>query len=772
MGLMYMEKAIKIFTYCHKPCRTVETKFIKPLQVGAALSKKRLSMLHDDEGDNISDENARLCELTGQYWAWKNVKADYYGFMHYRRHFVFSEISEQPRTDGTVIFPSISDEYVRHIGLDDENIMSCIADCDLIIPPRVDVRNWGALNNEVQFSSLMNMHAREFCTVCDIVKKLYPEYKETVEKFRNGHYAYWFNMFIMRKELFYDYCKWLFTILEESGRSVEYANMNQAEQRTLAFMAERLFSIYVYKLIKDNPDLKIKHLKMTFIDDTEMDSGVNKLPVAPPQEFSIIKSYRELEEIGKIMVETLVSVIIPVYNEEKYLGQCLDSVLEQSLRRIEVICIDDGSTDSSLAILKEYREKDKRLKIIQQDNQYAGLARNNGMKMAKGKYLYFLDADDYLSNEDVLLRLVDAAEKNRAEIVTFLAQDAEGNAERGETLAPNMNSDLVAEKVEAFSAREVAQYLYQIYAGWAWDKLFKREFIEMSCLRFQKLRSSNDGFFVLIALALAERIIYVPDICISHRTAVKTSIVQNRDISPACCIKMIDGIYEELEKRHLLKIFRQSLDNYTLFFLMWHISSLTSEKGYLELYPLVVNKLESLMGECEANHFYDKELMAIWQFMRNASPWQFMLYRNRLEMLKTNNQGNVIRNLSTCVECLQHKIDEMKLQRHWRCKTEQLNGKRVAIYGAGVVGRDLFEQFNESKYINIVNWVDKNWERHQRTKFRISPIASLKENHNFDVVIIALSDPVVCVAVKKDLLTMGISAECIYLFPDLMDKKE
>lgn len=774
-----MGKTIKIFTYCHKPCRIVETEFIKPLQVGAALSKEKLPMLHDDEGENISRENGRLCELTGQYWVWKNVNADYYGFMHYRRHFVFSEISEQPRTDGTVSFPSFSDEYLRHIGLDDESIRSCIADYDLILPLRVDVRNWGAVNNEVQFSSLMNMHAREFSMVCDTIRELYPEYEETVEKFKNGHYAYWFNMFIMRKELFFDYCKWLFSILEVAGHRVEYENMNPAEQRTLAFMAERLFSIYVDKLIKESPDLKIKHLKMTFLDNTELDNAAYKLPAAPPQDFSIIKSYKELEEIGKVMVDTLVSVIIPVYNEEKYLGQCLDSVLEQSLHRIEVICVDDGSTDNSLKILDTYQKKDQRIKIVQQENQYAGAARNNGMKLAKGKYLYFLDADDYLSNEDVLLNLVDAAEKNRAEIITFLAQDAEGNAERGETLAPNMNSALLPEGLEVFSAKEVAGYLYQIYAGWAWDKLFKRDFIEKTRLRFQGLRSSNDGLFVLVALAMAERIIYVPEACISHRTAVKTSIVQNRDMSPACCVEMIAGIYEELEKRHLLKNFRQSLDNYTLFFLMWHISSLTSEKGYLELYPLVVNKLESLMGECEDNHFYNKELLVLWQFIRHASPWSFMLYRNRLEMLKTNNQGNVIRNQSSIIEDLnnyvmqlKNKIEEMKVRRHWRCQTAQLHGKRVAIYGAGAVGRDIFKQLSESQYITVVNWVDKKWEKYRETELQISPVTSLSDRRDFDVILIALSNPAVCLDVRKDLLAMGIDEECVYMFPDYIDKKE
>ena len=91
-----------------------------------------------------------------------------------------------------------------------------------------------------------------------------------------------------------------------------------------------------------------------------------------------------------------VSVIIPVYNTEMYLYQNIKSVLNQSLREIEVIAVDDGSTDGSFALLKEIEKKDSRLKVYQQKNLYAGAARNFGMSVAKGEFLVFLDSDDFL----------------------------------------------------------------------------------------------------------------------------------------------------------------------------------------------------------------------------------------------------------------------------------------------------------------------------------------------------------------------------------------
>lgn len=94
-------------------------------------------------------------------------------------------------------------------------------------------------------------------------------------------------------------------------------------------------------------------------------------------------------------MEVKISVIIPVYNVEKYLRECLDSVVNQTFKDIEIICVDDGSTDKSLEILQEYKRKDDRFVILQQRHSGAGAARNYGLKLAEGKYIQFLDSDDY-----------------------------------------------------------------------------------------------------------------------------------------------------------------------------------------------------------------------------------------------------------------------------------------------------------------------------------------------------------------------------------------
>lgn len=121
-----------------------------------------------------------------------------------------------------------------------------------------------------------------------------------------------------------------------------------------------------------------------------------------------------------------ISVIIPVFNVEKYLGECLDSVCSQSFEDIEIICVNDGSTDSSLDILEEYGKRDERIRIINQENQGLGASRNHGLKVAKGRYIYFLDSDDYVDLR-TLEKLHSNALSNDSDMVLFKFQKFGGD---------------------------------------------------------------------------------------------------------------------------------------------------------------------------------------------------------------------------------------------------------------------------------------------------------------------------------------------------------
>lgn len=282
---------VKIFVSYHKDGEILKSEILTPIHVGAAKSGIRLDMQRDDEGENISNKNDRYCELTAQYWAWKNVDADYYGFMHYRRHFAFREISNPVGLGGVTVIPRIDEAYKKNIGMSDNEIYACIRDYDIILPTPVDASSWGTLSNEVQFSCLDNLHAVDFDLTCQTVLELYPEYREALEEFRNGTMAYWYNMFVMRKEIFLDYSAWLFNILEHTELKIDFTYFSEQEMRSLAFMAERLLSVYLIKLLKDRPDLKVKHLKVTLLKNTDRLPDIR--PAFPENNVAIAVSCNE-----------------------------------------------------------------------------------------------------------------------------------------------------------------------------------------------------------------------------------------------------------------------------------------------------------------------------------------------------------------------------------------------------------------------------------------------------------------------------------------------
>lgn len=227
-----------------------------------------------------------------------------------------------------------------------------------------------------------------------------------------------------------------------------------------------------------------------------------------------------------------VSIIIPVYNAGKYLRECLDSVVNQTLKEIEIICVDDGSTDSSPQILREYAANDSRIKILQQQNRFAGTARNNGMAIARGKYLSFLDADD-IFDKSMLKKAFSRAEKYSAEIVLW------GGCTFAETLEKKERSKGILDfsllpKSKVFSPAEIADRLFQIGWGTPWNKLFLRSFVEKNALEFSETRTSNDIYFVFAAMSVAEKIAYLKKYPVFYRRTGKgESLQESFEKSPA-----------------------------------------------------------------------------------------------------------------------------------------------------------------------------------------------------------------------------------------------
>lgn len=272
-------KMIKIFVACHKPAFVLKNELLYPIQVGAALSENRIEgMLTDDTGENISKKNLMYCELTAQYWVWKNVTADYVGFFHYRRYMSFERVFPI-NNDGTL---SVGKNPTPYVEVDDirEDLSAykldevwmksviCRYSMFTILRERINTTVYR------QYCQFHNQKALD--CVIDILKKKYPEYKDAADEYLHSKEIYYMNMFIMKWELFAEYASWLFDILETYEKSEVYSEVAAVEKRLMGFLGERLFGIfYTFQRKKGVPCAELPYMMFYNTEIKHGSEGVN-----------------------------------------------------------------------------------------------------------------------------------------------------------------------------------------------------------------------------------------------------------------------------------------------------------------------------------------------------------------------------------------------------------------------------------------------------------------------------------------------------------------
>lgn len=235
-----MESAnVKIIVAAHKNYRMPSEEIYLPLQVGAE-GKEDLHFAKDNTGNNISDKNFCYCELTGLYWAWKNLDCKYLGLVHYRRHFKGKKHSK--------------DKFDKIIS--GEEISKLLKENRVILPKK---RHYYIETNRSQY--LHAHHAVGLTETQKVIDNYYPEYSKSFQKVMKRRSGHRFNMFIMEKELSDKYCEWLFDILGRVEENIDISSWDKSEQRVFGYLAERLIDVWL-----DKNDLKYKDIPYMYME--------------------------------------------------------------------------------------------------------------------------------------------------------------------------------------------------------------------------------------------------------------------------------------------------------------------------------------------------------------------------------------------------------------------------------------------------------------------------------------------------------------------------
>lgn len=251
-----------------------------------------------------------------------------------------------------------------------------------------------------------------------------------------------------------------------------------------------------------------------------------------------------------------VSVIVPVYKVEKFLPQCIDSILEQTLSNIEVILVDDGSPDGCPAICDGYADRYDFVHVIHQENQGLGESRNNGIKVAKGEYLGFVDSDDYIEPNYYEV-LYNAAKEKDADIVETETLDFDKNRAIPRVLSFESLKDITVtpETVESFFRD---YYFASTYKHNAWDKIYRREFVVNNNIRFgdNKTIYAEDTWFQLQAIFYYPKIVFAKGTHYRYRlrlTSITHNTAKNLVQRESLMINMYDELLETDRKHRLVE---------------------------------------------------------------------------------------------------------------------------------------------------------------------------------------------------------------------------
>ena len=286
-----------------------------------------------------------------------------------------------------------------------------------------------------------------------------------------------------------------------------------------------------------------------------------------------------------------ISIVVPVYNAEKYLDRCLTSLVEQTKKEIEIIIINDGSTDNSEKVIKKF--KDDRIKYIKNTNQGIGATRNEGIAKATGKYLMFIDSDDYLE-ENTCELLFNKAEKDNLDMVVcdFYRENETGEKKK--------------EKITTFentTIKETPELLYKINMS-PWNKLYKTKMIKDNNVYFEEDLKYEDTPFVFISMDKAKKIGKI-DKCLNHYIIHSNSETTVRDERCFDIFEIIRIVRDYFEDK---KYAKESLNRW----IIWIVTNFTIQQRNQEDIHIAMNfidhafnYLKAIVPDYKNNKYYE-----------------------------------------------------------------------------------------------------------------------------------------------------------------------
>ncbi len=441
-----------------------------------------------------------------------------------------------------------------------------------------------------------------------------------------------------------------------------------------------------------------------------------------------------------------VSVIVPIYNGEKYLRQCLNSLGDQTYGNIEIICVNDGSTDDTLNILSEYAQNDNRFIVVNQKNTGAGGARNAGLKIATGEFIIFIDSDDYVEKK-MLEESLCVLEETGADLLLFGVNtiDDKNEINKAEWL---LDVKGLGGKNLVYT-KDIYNKLFFITACNPWNKIFRASYLDELNILFGNTKRANDVFFVGLSLAASSKIAVLNKQMINYRmhsNSLQGTDTGDNDDYYIALKELKNGLeernlYDSVKGSFLRMALRQCVDKVWLCKSQYAIDRFETIKASLEFDSIDLDELKE----------QDYILYSKYKVCNQIKEIQTLSFVKKMY----DESFSVIGMYQECISELREDTADYEktiAKKHWRYRNlDQIKNKRIILYGAGDVGRDYYTQFADSS-VDVVSWIDKNWSN---LKNDISCIESIEAGitKDFDYIVIAIRNKEVVSQIKKRLIS-------------------
>lgn len=354
--------------------------------------------------------------------------------------------------------------------------------------------------------------------------------------------------------------------------------------------------------------------------------------------------------------EPTVTIIIPMYNVEKYIGQCIQSLLAQTYGSFEIICVNDGSDDETSRIVKEYSLQDERIILKEMEHcGLAGVARNIGMKDARGQYYLFLDGDDFFESR-MLEATVKKIQEDDADVCLFGARMYyESN---GEYKSYNsLKKEYIPEQIP-FEGKSYP-YIFNISSASPWNKLFRKTLIDKYQIEFMPLNRCNDVFFVFMAMALAERVTILNEEFVNYRQS-ENSLQATNDRSPWSWFEALKELKRKLIEHGIYEAVEQSFVNYAFGLCMYNLFSLKTPQTFKIFYEKIKNhefdELEMFLEDESQYYSYNLTRYGQYQDLMKYDVMEFLFYQNMNLKFEKNQLKKKVRKAEQSVKDIKKSI--------------------------------------------------------------------------------------------------------------------